>query len=101
MKDDKLNKVDEALLNRAIGFSKDDITEEFSIVEDELVLVKKKKNTKYYPPELKAIEMLKEEYGAVNEYSDMSLDELNKEREKLLEMLKEAEDNARKKQKKK
>ena len=107
MKQKDLEKLDDALFNRAIGFSKDEVTEEYSMVEDKLTLIKKKLNTKYYPPELKAIEMVMEKYGLNKDdtYENYDLLQLEKEREKLLKMLKEAQEknsnNDRKSEKKK
>ena len=98
MKKKELEQLDNALFNRAIGFSKDDVTEEYSMVEDKLTLIKKKLNSKYYPPELKAIEMLMEKYGlnSDNTYEAYTLEELQQEKEKLLKMLEEAQERQRK-----
>ena len=63
MKKKDLEKLDNALFNRAIGFSKDEVSEEYNMVDDKLTLTKKKLNSKYYPPELKAIELLMEKYS--------------------------------------
>ena len=94
MKDKDLEKIDNALFNRAIGFSQDEVTEEFAIVDNELTLVKKKRNVKYYPPELKAIEMLMDKYGINNDglYSGYSLEQLQQEKANLLKQLSEAEE---------
>lgn len=106
MKQKDLDKIDDALFSRAIGFSKDEVTEEYSMVDDKLTLVKKKLNTKYYPPELKAIEMVMEKYGLNKDetYEKYSLEELEEEKNKLLKMLKEAQEkegkNDRKSEKK-
>ena len=93
MKRKDLNKLDEALFNRAIGFSKDEVSEEYNMVDDKLTLTKKKLNSKYYPPELKAIEMLMEKYDldSDKEYEKYTLEELSKEKERLIELLKSAE----------
>ena len=98
MKKKELEQLDNALFNRAIGFSKDDVTEEYSMVEDKLTLIKKKLNSKYYPPELKAIEMLMEKYdlNSDNTYEAYTLEELQQEKEKLLKMLEEAQERQRK-----
>ena len=99
MKQKDLNKLDDALFNRAIGFTKDEVTEEYSMVEDKLTLVKKKLNSKYYPPELKAIEMVMEKYGlnADNMYEKYNLAELEEEKERLIKLLKEAQEKVKKK----
>ena len=94
MNNKDLEKIDNALFSRAIGFSQDEITEEFAMVENELTLIKKKRNVKYYPPELKAIEMLMGKYAITNDnmYKDYSLEQLTEEKESLLKQLKEAEE---------
>ena len=99
MKQKDLEKLDDALFNRAIGFTKDEVTEEYSMVEDKLTLIKKKLNSKYYPPELKAIEMVMEKYGlnSDNMYSKYDLSELEKEKERLIKLLKEAQEKVKKK----
>ena len=98
MKKKDFEKLDDALFNRAIGFTKDEITEEYSMVEDKLTLVKKKLNSKYYPPELKAIELLMEKYDLNNDdmYSNFNLEQLDREREKLIQMLKSAQEKQNK-----
>ena len=98
MKQKDLDRVDDALFNRAIGFSKDEITEEYSIVDDKLTLIKKKLNSKYYPPELKAIEMVMDKYGLNKDemYEKYSLVELEEEKNKLIKMLKEAQEKEKK-----
>lgn len=97
MKQKDLDKIDDALFNRAIGFTKDEVTEEYSMVEDKLTLIKKKLNSKYYPPELKAIEMVIDKYGLNNNmYEKYSLSELEEEKEKLIKLLKEAEEKVKK-----
>ena len=94
MKKKDLNKLEEALFSRAIGFSKDEVSEEYNIVEDKLTLTKKKLNSKYYPPELKAIEMLMEKYNIYNDqqYDSYTFEQLNEEKEKLIKLLKDAEE---------
>ena len=92
MKQKDLDKLDDALFNRAIGFSKEEVTEEYSMVEDKLTLIKKKLNSKYYPPELKAIEMIIEKYGLNKDetYEKYDLVELEEEKQRLIKLLKEA-----------
>ena len=94
MKKKDLDKLDDALFNRAIGFSKDEISEEYNMVDDKLTLTKKKLNSKYYPPELKAIELLMERYSLTNdnEYDSYNLEELQQEKERLLNLLNSAQE---------
>lgn len=97
MKKEDVSKLDDALFNRAIGFSKNDVVEEYSIEGDKLTLIRRKLNSKYYPPELKAIEMLMEKQNLNDEeiYKGYELEELEKEREKLLKMLNEAQEKCK------
>ena len=94
MKKKDLEKLDDALFNRAIGFSKDEVSEEYSMIEDKLTLTKKKLNSKYYPPELKAIEILIDKYNLNKntDYDNYSMSELYKEKERLLDLLKKSEE---------
>lgn len=94
MRKKDLNKLDDALFNRAIGFSKDEVSEEYNMIDDKLTLTKKKLNSKYYPPELKAIELIMEKYSIDKdgEYDNYNLDELIKEKERLLKLLNSAQE---------
>lgn len=78
-------KIKQALYDKALGYKCEEVTEEYGIVDSELVLVKKKKNTKVYPPDLSAITMLLEKDKS--EYESYSDEELEKERIRLLNML--------------
>jgi len=81
--------VKEALYKKAVGFEVSEVTEEYSYVEDKLELIKKKINTKFYPPDLSAIELALDSMGENrNEYSKYSDEELFKERDVLLELYK-------------
>lgn len=80
--------VRDALIKKALGYEVKEVTEEYSMVDKDLVLIKKKINTKVYPPDLDAIEMALSESGTDREYSNMSDDALVAEQIKLLEMFK-------------
>lgn len=77
------------LLKRAKGYSYKEVQEEYSVKDDgEIALTKRKVTEKYCPPDsgaLKAYIELNGEKG-VEEYSD---EELKRERERLLALLKE------------
>lgn len=102
MKRKDLEKLDDALFNRAIGFLKEEVSEEYSMVNDQLTLTKKKLNSKYYPPELKAIEMIMEKYSLNKDstYDEYTLTQLEEERERLIQLLKTAEEKQLKNDKK-
>lgn len=82
MQDDKLS---EAIRKVALGFSLEEITEEYAAADGELKLIKRKETKKDVPPDLKAVRLLLEE----RDYSALSDEELEEERKRLLLELKE------------
>ena len=48
-------KLKKALIKKAMGYSVEETTEEYSLVDNDLVLIKKKTTTKDYPPDLPTI----------------------------------------------
>ena len=84
-------KLNEALLKKALGYTTQELCEEYSVVDNELVLQKRKLNTKTYPPDLNALQILLSEVEENEKgiYDNYSLEELEKEREKLKKMLDE------------
>ncbi len=82
------NDVRDALMKKALGYEVSEVVEEYSMIDKELVLVKKKVNTKTYPPDLDAIEMALGQTGGDNTYSDMSDEDLIAEHDKLIQMFK-------------
>ena len=81
-----IDKIKQALYDKAVGFKCEEVTEEYGMVDSELVLLKKKCNTKVYPPDMSAISMLLEKDKS--EFSDMTDEELEKEKQRLLKLLK-------------
>lgn len=83
---------DEKILNAvrkvALGFSLEEITEEYGVEDGELKLVKRRETHKDIPPDLKAVKILMEE----KDYSSLSDEELEREKIRLLKQLKEEED---------
>ena len=76
--------IKEALLKCATGTSTSEVVEEFAAVDGELKLVKKKITKRDIPPDIKAVKMLLD--GNEETLSD---EELEAEKNKLLNMLKE------------
>lgn len=74
-----------ALEKRAYGYDAEEVVEEYALDGGEERLVKRKVTKKNVPPDLSAIRMLMDG-GAAEEMSD---EELMREREKLLSLLKE------------
>ncbi len=84
MAEDKLN---EALLKVALGFSLEEVTEEYDAKDGELKLIKRKETRKDVPPDLKAVKMM---LGG-GDYAAMTDEELEQERRRLLAKFKEEE----------
>ncbi len=96
MKKEKVDSVDEsiknALIKRALGYEAVDEVKEYSIDENEqMKLTKKKITKKFVSPDISAAKTLLEYYFAENknEFEQMSDEELLRERERLLKLLKE------------
>ena len=49
--ENKKKKLEQALYERAIGFTQEDVSEEFGMVDNSLKLIKRKTSKKYYPPD--------------------------------------------------
>ena len=81
-------KIAKALLDKALGYETKEIIEEYGLSGDEFVLQKRKTSTKTYPPDLSALQMLldRREDGDLSTLTD---EELNEEKKKLLELLKD------------
>lgn len=74
-----------ALEKCAKGFETGEVVEEFAVEDGELKLVKKKVTRRDIPPDIKAVKMLLEEGETVR----LTDDELERERERILAMIKE------------
>ena len=83
-------KIKKALLNKALGYTTKEIIEEYSVDGDDFVLQKRKTSTKTYPPDLSALQMLIEQQEE-NEYVSFTQEELEKEKNRLIYLLKEKE----------
>ena len=79
-------KTRQALVKKALGFTTEEIVEEYSQSDGEITLTKKKVTVKTVPPDCTAIKMLMEEG---ENYSQMSDQELEREKQRLLALLKE------------
>ena len=84
------DKLEDALLKVALGFQVAEVTEEFAEVNGELKLTKRKRIKKDVPPDLKAVQLLLGENGGAG-VEALSDDELEAERKRLMEVLKNAE----------
>ena len=79
------NKVKDAVLKVALGYSLEEVTEEYDARDGELKLVKRKETRKDVPPDLKAVQLLLNE----DDYSALSDEELQAEKIRLINQLKE------------
>ncbi len=79
------DKIKQAILKVALGYSLEEVTEEYGVEDGALKLVKRKETKKDIPPDLKAVKLLLED----TDYSALSDEELKEERQKLLMQLKE------------
>ena len=89
--DNKKTEIEKSLFKRAMGYTVDEIVEEYATVDDELKLVKKKITKKHVPPDISAarelLENSKDEFEYLKSLNDNELLEL---RDKILaEVLKE------------
>ena len=86
-----------ALLKKALGYLQTEITEEYNLEEGEIKLSKKRVTKKSVPPDLTAIKFLLDE--GVSDVSQMTDEELEAEKERLLEMMFKAEKSKKERKK--
>jgi len=88
MEENKEEKIGEALLKVALGYQVAEVTEEYAEVDGKMKLTKRKKIKKDVPPDLKAVQILlsSEADGGFSQWTD---EELEAEKARLLEALKE------------
>ena len=79
------DKVIEAVRKGALGYSLEEVTEEYGVENGELKLVKRRETRKDIPPDLKAVKILMDE----KDYSALSDEELEEEKNRLLMQLQE------------
>ena len=85
-KKDTGEELSKTLLKVALGFKVAEVTEEFAEVDGELKLTKRKRIKKDVPPDLKAVQLLLSESGG--SITGLSDEELEKEKQRLLQLLK-------------
>ena len=82
-------KITQALIKKAIGFDCIETIEEFSESEGEMRLLKRKVTTKVVPPDVSAAKLLMEMQTEEKDVADMTDEELEKERIRLIKILEE------------
>ena len=85
-----LEKIESALLQKALGYDHDEVVEEYVVDEEgEVKLTNKKVTKKHFQPDIPAAKILLEEFNKnVNIYENMSEAQLEKEKNKLIKLLK-------------
>lgn len=85
------DKIKEALFKKAVGFSSNEVVEEYSLDENgNEVLSKRKITRKYNPPDIAAVKILLEKNEIdENRFLNMTSTMLKKEKKRLLKILKE------------
>ena len=81
-------KLNDAIMKVALGYSVEEVTEEYGVEDGELKLVKRRETRKDIPPDLKAMKLLLDD----KDYSALSDEELEAEKQRLLKQLKEEEE---------
>lgn len=93
--EEKVKKLEKALLKKALGYQIKEVIEEFAKDNDSGfdLLVKKKCTTKHFPPDVSAIKILLSYYDekTFEELENMTDEELLQEKERLLENLQKFE----------
>lgn len=93
---DTKKSLSKALIKKAVGLSVDEVIEEYAQDEEtkDLKLIKKKVTKKQLPPDIQAVRALLEinNFAESDAYSKMTDEELLKERDKLIAILKKEGD---------
>ncbi len=90
-----VEKIRDALIKRAVGYDTEETVEEYSGSGDDITMVRKKITRKNVPPDISAAKLLLEESGE-DDYSLMTDEQLEEEKQRLLKMLKDSKETGRK-----
>ncbi len=77
-------KLKDALLKKALGFDTEEVIEEYQETDEEMRLVKRKITRKNVPPDITAIKLL---FDGKTDVADLTDEELQKEKVRLLKLL--------------
>lgn len=89
MNSETVEKIREALIRRAVGYDTEETVEEYSGTGEDVTMVRRKVTKKNVPPDISAAKLLLEESGV--DYSAMTDEQLEEEKQRLLELLKKAD----------
>lgn len=78
-----------ALVKKATGFEAQETIEEFAELDGEMKLLKRKVTTKVVPPDVSAVKLLIELEDGEKDIFSLSDEELEAERERIINLLKE------------
>ena len=78
----------QVLLKKAMGYTIKETVDEFVVTDDEMKLAKRKVSLKYYPPDLSAIELVLKQNNQENEFANLTDQQLEQEKQKLIQKLK-------------
>ena len=81
--------IQKAILNKALGCTTQEVIEEYGLAGEGFVLQKRKTSTKSYPPDLSALQMLIASGDNINKYAELSDEELEQEKVRLIKLLEE------------
>ena len=81
--------IQKAILNKALGCTTQEVIEEYGLSGEGFVLQKRKTSTKSYPPDLSALQMLIASGDNINKYAELSDEELEQEKVRLIKLLEE------------
>ena len=87
-----MKKLENALLKRALGYTCEEVVEEYGHTDEGFSLTKKKVTKKHVPPDLAAIRAYIEMEGTGDDLRDMSMQELLEERKRLIAELDKKEE---------
>lgn len=88
MENNEKQNIEKALIKKAIGFSHDEIIEEYSVDEGgDVKLVKKKVTKKFSPPDIPAIKLLLDNFDNQIPLAQMTEQQLKQEKNRLLKEL--------------
>ena len=79
--------IEQVIIKKALGYKVEETVDEFTVVDDELKLTKRKVSIKYYPPDLSAIEILMKNKIDSNKLNNLSDKQLEEEKQKLIDRL--------------
>lgn len=81
----------ETLYKKAIGYQTEEVVEEYASEEKGGELLKRKVTTKYIPPDVSALKSYMELTRVDNEFDNLTDEELEREKQRLIKLLVEKE----------